>query len=292
MQASHEDKLSPDHSLDSEADISQDFNKLKIAGDLEDGDEKVEEYGAMDHHGDDDEEEEEEEEEDEDGEEFSFMFVGENTLQIAAEDAFVNGQIKTVFPLFNQDLLFSGNDSNSLHENLPMTPPVKKVFVEMNEEDGKMKPSTPENDGIMGPYCEWRGKKAVEASPESCKKSNSTGFSKIWRFKDFVGRCNSDGRDAFFLKQQWPGAAAADRAAGGRTAEEKSGKKDDSTVKIVRKVKKSGKNKTASLSAHEVYLRSKAKEEERRRSYLPYRPELMGFFTNVNGGLTKNVHPY
>ncbi|KAL0447127.1 UNVERIFIED_CONTAM: hypothetical protein Slati_1840600 [Sesamum latifolium] len=159
MQASLEEKLSPDHGLDSEAKISQDFNKLKLAGDLEDGDVKVEEYEAMDHHGDDDDdEEEEEEEEDEDGEEFSFMF-GKNTLQIAAEDAFVNGQIKPVFPLFNQDLLFSGNDSNSLHENLPMTPPVKKVFVEMNEEDGKVTPSTPENDGIMGPYCEWRAKR-------------------------------------------------------------------------------------------------------------------------------------
>ncbi|KAL0408607.1 UNVERIFIED_CONTAM: hypothetical protein Sradi_1795100 [Sesamum radiatum] len=286
MQASLEEKLSPDQGLDSEAKISQDFDKLKLAGDLEDGDVKVEEYEAIDHHCDDDEEEEEE---DEDGEEFSFMFVGENTLQIAAEDAFVNGHIKPVFPLFNQDLLFSGNDSNSLHENLPMTPPVKKVFVEMNEEDGKATPSTPENDGIMGPYCEWRGKKAVEASPESCKKSNSTGFSKIWRFKDFVGRCNSDGRDAFvFLNNN--GQAPQQSVAG--TAEEKSGKKDDSTVKIVRKVKKSGKSKTAPLSAHEVYLRSKAREEERRRSYLPYRPELMGFFTNVNGGLTKNVHPY
>lgn len=287
MQASLEEKLSPDQGLDSEAKISQDFNKLKLAGDSEDGDVKVEEYEAMDHHGD-DEEEEEEEEEDEDGEGFSFMFVGENTLQIAAEDAFVNGQIKPVFPLFNQNLLFSGDDSSSLHENLPMTPPVKKVLVEMNEEDVKVTPSSPENDGIMGPYCEWRGKRAVEASPESCKKSNSTGFSKIWRFKDFVGRCNSDGRDAFvFLNNNGQAPQPAPE-----TAEEKSGKKDDSTVKIVRKVKKSAKSKTASLSAHEVYLRSKAKEEERRRSYLPYRPELMGFFTNVNGGLTKNVHPY
>ncbi|KAK6133622.1 hypothetical protein DH2020_032652 [Rehmannia glutinosa] len=197
-------------------------------------------------------------------------------------DAFVNGQIKPVFQLFDRDLQFSGDGSISL----PMRPPVKKLFVETTEDNGGMTSSSAGDDEIVGPYCEWSSRKAVEAAPaEVCKKSNSTGFSRIWRFKEFVGRCNSDGRDAFVFLNNAPPRAAAPAVA------EKS-EKTESTVKVnSRKGKKKG-TKTAPLSAHEAYMRSKAKEEERRRSYLPYRPELMGFFTNVNGGLTKNVHPF
>ncbi|KAL0304678.1 UNVERIFIED_CONTAM: hypothetical protein Sangu_3070700 [Sesamum angustifolium] len=188
MQTSVEEKLNPDHNLCSEDKMSEDFyTHLKLR----------EENEAVD----DDYEEAEEEEE----EEFSFMCGGANTSPIAAEDAFVNGQIKPVFPLFNRDLLFSGEDSvaaAALHESLPMRPPVKKVFVETGEDNGQV---TPENDDVSGLYCEWSERKAVEASPEACKKSNSTGFSKIWRFKDLLGRSNSDGRDAFvFLNNAHP----------------------------------------------------------------------------------------
>ncbi|KAL0357921.1 UNVERIFIED_CONTAM: hypothetical protein Scaly_1477800 [Sesamum calycinum] len=246
MQTSVEEKLNPDHNLCSEHKMSEDFYTHLKLR---------EENEAVD---------------------------GDH----AAEDAFVNGQIKPVFPLFNRDLLFSGEDSvaaAALHESLPMRPPVKKVFVETSEENGQV---TPENDDVSGIYCEWSERKAVEASPEACKKSNSTGFSKIWRFKDLLGRSNSDGRDAFvFLNNAHPPPPPS--------AAEQSTKGDEKVerTKVKEKAKK-GKTAAARVSAHEAYLRSKAKGEERRRSYLPYRPELMGFFTNVSGGLTKNVHPF
>ncbi|KAI3467536.1 hypothetical protein Pfo_024199 [Paulownia fortunei] len=287
MQTSLEEKLSPDRNLWAETKISQDFyTHLRLSSDTKDDDVKQEENEAVDNHGDDEEEEEGEEE-------FSFM-CGANTSPIAAEDAFINGQIRPVFPLFNRDLLFSDEYSNGLHDNLPMRPPVKKVFVETSEENGQVTSSGPENEEVTGPYCDWSNRKAVEASPEVCKKSNSTGFSKIWRFKDLLGRSNSDGRDAFvFLNNgHAPPSSAEQPASGVAVKGEEKGEKKESTVKVKGTVKKgSSKGKTASLSAHEVYLRSKAKEE-RRRSYLPYRPELMGFFTNINGGLTKNVHPF
>ena len=64
------------------------------------------------------------------------------------------------------------------------------------------------------------------------------------------------------------------------------------TGKVINK-KGGVKGKTVSLSAHEVYMRNRGSQEvDRRRSYLPYRPELVGFFTNVNGGLRRNVHPF
>ncbi|KAL3644518.1 hypothetical protein CASFOL_009698 [Castilleja foliolosa] len=204
--------------------------------------------------------------------EFSFNCGELSTSSIAAEDVFINGQMKPVFPLFNRVLSFSGEDLFSLQENLPTKPPVKNIFVETNVQATTSSGSG--GDEIVGPYCEWSSRKTVEASSDQvCKKSNSTGFSKIFRIRERVGRSNSDGKDAFVFLNNGGGHAAA-------PAEEKA-------VKI----KKS--SKTTSLSAHEVYLRSKAQSDERlRRSYLPYRPDLVGFFTNVNVGLTKNVHPF
>ncbi|XP_075483557.1 uncharacterized protein LOC142523710 [Primulina tabacum] len=199
--------------------------------------------------------------------EFSFMCGDGDASPIAAEDAFINGKIRPVFPLFNRDLFFSDDEPDSLQlESPPSKPLVKKVFVE-TKDSVEMTSSSTRNDDIRGPYCEWASRKAVEVSPETCKKSNSTGFSKLWRFKELMGRSNSDGRDTFVFLNNGNAPPAA-------------------------KVKKGAKSKTASLSAHEVYLKSKARDEEKRRSYLPYRPELMGFFTNANSGLSKNVHPF
>lgn len=256
---------------------------------------------------DEEEEEVEEEEEEEDEEEFSFSLAFDglmNTEQISAEEAFDNGQIKPVFPLFNRDLLIEAEEGIDL-ENLKLNdriPNVKKVFLEAPNHD---------DDEAVGPYCEW-SKKAVEvaaSAPEGCKKSNSTGFSKIWRFKDLMHRCNSDGRDAFvFLNNNNnsnPSSSSApatgqreNKVARGETDKKQSvptierkvnGQVDGEVGKLKKKLLKS--NKKPAPSPHEVYLKSKAKDG--RRSYLPYRPELVGFFTNVNGGgLTRNVHPF
>ncbi|KAG6398794.1 hypothetical protein SASPL_140264 [Salvia splendens] len=250
------------NNIHTEKEISDDlYNQLKIMETEEDS--KLREFQITENSG-----EEEDEFDDEEEEEFSFASVGEDAAAISADHAFSDGQIKAVFPLFDQSLLLSGD--GDLPENFPMRPPVNKVFVET---------SSSADDQIAGPYCEWSSRKAVEAAPESCKKSNSTGFSKIWRLKEITCRSNSDGRDAFvFLNGNHapPSTAAAEKAAPPPET-----------------VKKSGKEKKKTVSPHEAYLRSKAKDEERqRRSYLPYRPELMGFFTNVNGGLTRNVHPF
>ncbi|KAJ8569786.1 hypothetical protein K7X08_006363 [Anisodus acutangulus] len=200
----------------------------------------------------------------EDEEEFSFA-CGIDAPPIAADEVFYNGQIRPLFPLFNQNLILSDQDLEALKEQLPLKPPVKKIFIQTE-------------DNSTGPFCEWsKNNKAIEATPDSlevCKKSNSTGFSKLWRFKDFLHRSNSDGRDTFvFLNPTL-----------------KVEEKDN----ISSQVKKSSKGvkKSEGLLAHEAYMKSKAKTEHRRRSYLPYRPEVVGFFTNANGGLTRNVHPF
>lgn len=154
---------------------------------------------------------------DEDEEDFSFAFDGVNLSTISAEDAFDNGHIKPVYPVFNRDILVGGGfgdvedlETLRLKDRLP---DVKNVFVEA--EDGGFRATTSSStadEEAVGPYCEW-SKKVVEAAPEVCKKSNSTGFSKIWRFKDFMHRSNSDGRDAFvFLNHPTPSTATSTAA--------------------------------------------------------------------------------
>lgn len=254
MQGSFEEKHSLDEYSDLETKLSRDSYKHM--------------NNSQDFH------EEEVENDDEEEEEFSFTCGGaDDASPIAAEDAFINGQIKAIYPLFDRDYFSTHDESDSLHENLPTKPPVKKFFVE-TKDSGELTSANAGDDATVG------ARKAVEVSPEVCKKSNSTGFSRIWRFKEFLGRSNSDGRDAFvFLNDNSHDPPMA--------ASEKGGE-----VKVLPAANKLKKGKTASLSAHEVYLRSKAKDGEKRRSYLPYRPELMGFFTNANSGLSKNVHPY
>lgn len=234
-------------------------------------------------------EEDDEVEDDDEEEEFSFA-CGIDAPPIAADEVFSNGQIRPLFPLFNQNLLLSEEDLEELKEQLPIKPPVKKIFIqtEGNSIPATTSSSLTENEEIAGPFCEWSKNKAIEATldnPEVCKKSNSTGFSKLWRFKDFLHRSNSDGRDTFvFLNPTTPAITPA-------TSSEK---KISGEGKVNGKVnkKKKGVKKSEGVLAHEAYMKSKAKTEDRRRSYLPYRPELVGFFTNVNGGLTRNVHPF
>lgn len=246
----------------------------------------------------DDEEEEVEDDDDNENEEEEFSFAcGIDAPPIAADEMFYNGQIRPLFPLFNQNLLLSDEDLEALKEQLPIRPPVKNIFIQT--EDNSI-PAT-SSEEIAGPFCEWSKNKAIEATrdnPEVCKKSNSTGFSKLWRFKDFLHRSNSDGRDTFvFLNPTTPAAKVEEKVVrkDETTTSEKKKKEISGEVKVIGKVTKKTKKvvkKSEGVLAHEAYMKSKAKAEDRRRSYLPYRPELVGFFTNVNGGLTKNVHPF
>ncbi|CAI0434714.1 unnamed protein product [Linum tenue] len=198
----------------------------------------------------DEEEEGEDDEDEEEEDEFSFSRAfGEDSL-ISAEEAFLNGQIRPIFPLFNQDLLLPDADA---------APAVQ-----------------PE-----GPFCEWRGKPSaaavVDPSPDVCKKSNSTGFSKLRRFRELVLRSNSDGKDKFAFLPHHHGHHNPEAASGTPA------KKTAATA--------SKKKKKVETSAFEkIYARRKQEEKSgKRASYLTYKQ--VGFFASVNG-LSKNVHPY
>ncbi|KAF7124338.1 hypothetical protein RHSIM_Rhsim12G0118800 [Rhododendron simsii] len=195
----------------------------------------------------------------EDDDDFSFWCAGNgDESPVSADDLFHNGQIRPMypmFPMFDQSLLSSADSK----VDLPRRPPVKKVFVEAKDA------SPPPVEGGEETFCEWSGK-AVEALPEICKKSNSTGFSKLFRFRDLLNRSNSDGRDAFVFLN---GSTAGSPKRESTSSEKKVGATAEGTKG---KARKGGKGETSSMSAH--YSRNRAlREGDRRRTYLPYRPE-------------------
>ncbi|KAF2547862.1 hypothetical protein F2Q70_00020508 [Brassica cretica] len=240
---------------------------------------------------------EEEEAGDEEDEEFSFACVNAEGSPITAEEAFEDGQIRPAFPLFNRALLFDQNDavSETDEDSESIRPRLRKVFVEDRDGDGEGKKA---EEGSLGAYCSWSGGTVAEASPETCRKSNSTGFSKLWRFRDLVLRSNSDGRDAFvFLNNS--NAAVGDKTqsssssskAAKLTSEDDKEEKKSTKAKKGKEKEKTSSSEKRTKSAHEkLYMRNRAlKEEVKHRSYLPYKQ--VGFFTNVNG-LSRNIHPF
>lgn len=248
-------------------------NQPGIEGDNED-EEEVEEQNE--------EEEDEEEEEEEEEQEFSFVCLNPDGSPIAADDLFQDGQIRPIFPLFNQDLLQAAADDASGDGDMAQRAPVRKLFVEDSPEESSSEPA--------GPYCEWRGGRTVtEALSERCRKSNSTGFSKLWRFRDLKLRCSSDGKDAFVFLSHHSSSSSVKTEKKNEKEEKKAKVKGSEETPKTKKMQKS--IKTASPSAHEkLYVKNRAqKEGDKRLSYLPYRQ--VGFFTNVNG-LSRNIHPF
>lgn len=232
-----------------------------------------------------------EEEDEEDGDsDFEFACLIPGGSPVSADDVFDNGQIRPFFPLFNRDLVFADSEPDPSLSPSVLRPPMKKVFAEAGVGGGADEP--------QGTYCEWTARIVEETppSPGSCQKSNSTGSSKLWRLRDLLPRSNSDGRDAVVMLSPPADAKPSDRGVEkAKRSTEKAVERKEADVEEAKKGKGKGKGKTTAPSAHERhYVKSRAaKESDKRKSYLPYRRDLLGlgFFTSVNG-LSKNLHPF
>lgn len=232
---------------------------------------------------DEDEEEEEEEDEGEDGE-FEFAFFPKDSVSspAPADEIFYNGQIRPVYPLFDTSLLYDVVGRRKDNEDLSyerdestrkppkVRLPLSKLFTEERELSNSSSCSSSEADELEGAapgtYCVWNPKSSdadatgMVAGKGQCKKSNSTGSSKRWRFRDLLHRSSSDGKERFVFINQ------ANR--------EEKFKKNTSPAVAGRKV---ADNTTA------VQPCGKSSGERRRESYLPYRQDLVGIFSNVHG---------
>lgn len=247
--------------------------------------------------------------EEEDEGEFEFAVVGQDFVSspTPADEIFFNGQIRPCFPLFNQDLLLDGADDKKevgfTHHKSPeevRPSPVttaatrrlslSKLFTE--DRDPPSSCSSSEADELDGvkpdSYCVWNPKAAAAAAAAAaaeegrCKKSSSTGScsSKRWRFRGLLHRSNSEGKDSLvFLPHSESRNARKNR---GENIE-----KIDKLSAVAPEIPKPTAGKDAPPTA--VYVKNDG--ERRRMSFLPYRRDLVGFFSNMNG-LSRNLHPF
>ncbi|KAL8141964.1 hypothetical protein V2J09_014996 [Rumex salicifolius] len=263
-----------------------------------------------------------EEEQEGDGDsDFEFVVPGaeENSSPISAGEIFINGQIKPLFPLFNTDLVFGNAEwnsnlqidsenqsvshqpstedkSNSSDTSAAIRLPLKKLLLSERETSLAASASCSEDeaDDLEGvnseTYCVWTPPKQ-----EMSKKSNSTGSSKRWKLRNLVHRSHSDGREKFvFLtpkqeEEQRRLSASEKPEISSRNTVERS-----SSGGGKRKEEKAQSTTSAAVGkAHwDHYLRNRAiKESDRRKSYLPYKQDLVGFFTNVNS-LSRTMQPF
>ncbi|KAH6798038.1 hypothetical protein C2S52_022592 [Perilla frutescens var. hirtella] len=228
-------------------------------------------------------------------EEFEFAFVtrdSELSSPISADEIFHNGQIRPVYPLFNRDLFLesmefqrgiNGKENGDRENTVPtIRLPLRKLFSEERETTMTMTTTSScsssegdELDGIpVDSYCVWRPKEAAAAAEGRCKKSSSTGSnSKRWKFKDLLHRSHSDGsKDDFVI-----------------LSPSNSGRKKQNEDRGKVTPVSAGKVKSAAAPPlPPLYNRDGG---EKRRSYLPYRQDLVGFFANVNG-VSKNLQPF
>ncbi|KAF5193855.1 putative DNA ligase-like protein [Thalictrum thalictroides] len=229
--------------------------------------------------------------------EFAVLTRDPESSPISADEIFSNGQIKPIYPVFNRDLLFAGgqDDFTKLQNGTKIRFPLKKLLIEEREPSSSSSSESDELETLPeGTYCVWTPK-PVKESPEMCKKSNSTGSSKRWRFRDLLHRSNSDGKDTFVFLT--PSTKKKEKKVENvdKSSEVSKEKRDSGEMKVAGKMNTKRNSGEGTTSAHEVhYVRNRAlKESDRRKSYLPYRQDLVGLFANVNmNGLNRTLRPF
>lgn len=210
------------------------------------------------------------EKEDNGDDDFEFAFVNTEPefSPISADEIFYNGQIRPIFntDLCSHDVQFKNEKVSAPTASIRL--PLRKLFIAERE-------TTPsEADDLEsippGTYCVWRPRAAEDSPTGQCKKSNSTGSSsKRWKLRDFLHRSNSDGKDTFvflttpFNKKREEKAESTTAADSAKIAGKVAGIPVGEGFPAVRCPKHGG--------------------DIRRKSYLPYRQDLVGFFSNVNG---------
>ncbi|TYG62913.1 hypothetical protein ES288_D07G270000v1 [Gossypium darwinii] len=170
------------------------------------------------------------------------------------------------FPIFNR------RDGDNVEQAIRI--PLRDLFIGDRDIPFSSSSSSSEADELEGlpadTYCIWKPKQSPESSPNSCKKSTSAGSSsssKRWRFiKDLLKRSNSTGN------------VSSSSSFSFLNLDKNEEKVNEKTAKATTKVKRDEK----SPAAKSFYVGNKVlKEGDKRRSYLPYRQDLVGIFANI-----------
>ncbi|WJX67406.1 hypothetical protein P8452_51872 [Trifolium repens] len=204
--------------------------------------------------------------------EFGFACTDVRGMHIFADDIFEHGKIRPIIHSSNQSLPFIPNPKNNASYNCPS---IRKNFIE-----NSIKPHSRSDgitNGLQNEPIQNVTLVEMKGASECYTKSNSTGMSNLWRFRENMNlRSNSDHKDCFVLMNP--------------SVPKKSSK--PKVENIVLKKRKDEKHKSA-LSAYEkIYVTNKKrKESNKRKSFLPYKQQLFGIFTNMNV-LGRNLHPF
>lgn len=205
---------------------------------------------------------------------FEFTHIISSDYDATAGEIFREGQIR---PVFNRDLL-TRNDSDQrdrgkkLTELLTLRLALEKSFRFAYGSDDEVRgpPSSPSSESEADDaYCVWRPE-AVGKSPLRYKKSDSAGAlaSKQWKLGDFLHRrSSSEGMEdsfAFFTP---------------KNGEQQEGEMQGTVESTQKAEKTNAKKKVSVASAHEVFCVRKL-QGEKRKSFLPYRQDLVGFFAS------------
>ncbi|KAM0927612.1 hypothetical protein ACQ4PT_002744 [Festuca glaucescens] len=212
-----------------------------------------------------------EEEGDEDGGGFTFP-----ALPFAAD-----GRIVPVYPIFGRP------PSPPAPETATVRLPLGRLLLEerdfrARQRDGERPPPAPEGGELEGvapeSYCLWAPGQSAPASPRVCRKSGSTGSVLRWRSisERFVGRSHSDGKEKFVFLSAGSGPPKQDEQ--GESGRKGDGAVGDRGQSHYTKGGGGGGGGSGGASG-------------RRRSYLPYKQEIVGLFANVSG-LRRSYPPF
>uniref|UniRef100_A0ACD5TZ93 Uncharacterized protein n=1 Tax=Avena sativa TaxID=4498 RepID=A0ACD5TZ93_AVESA len=249
-----------------------------------------------------------------DGEfEFPCFAGGDHGFPALADDLFADGRIRpaTFYPVFGRRP--SGASSVDVDGLAPAPAPATerrkrgqlgRLFLEESRAWNSSSSSTGsttstsstgttddyDGGGIEGAapesYCVWAPGATVAPSsprPPRPSKSGSTGSMARWRrISDLVvGRSHSDGKEKFlFLPANPPVPINKNPRPKPNTSSGGAKKKTEiGTVAAAQRAAQYGAAKAAGAGAP-------------RRTFLPYREELVGFFANVHGISRSHPHPY
>ncbi|RHN41389.1 hypothetical protein MtrunA17_Chr8g0365571 [Medicago truncatula] len=189
--------------------------------------------------------------------EFSFACTKVRGLHIFADEIFENGKIRQIPHTFDQSLFIYPTSNNNVSH---LRPPLKKIFIKNSVNRHSMLggiSKESQNESLQNMTMV-----EIKASNECYEKSNSTGSSNLWKFRQNMNlRSNSDHKDSLVLLN----------------ASDPKNSRKPKVENIVNKKRKDEKHKNG-LSAYEkLYVSNKTrKDSNKRRSFLPYKRQLLG----------------
>ncbi|WVZ14204.1 hypothetical protein V8G54_011770 [Vigna mungo] len=201
-------------------------------------------------------------------------------------EALAEAEIPT-FPIFDRDLSAEaengGRGRDSGEEAIQST--LGKLLLEDSTSCSSSEVDDELENVPPGTYCVWTPKPSPASTP--CRKSKSTGSSssKRWKLLDLLRRSNSEGKEsAVFLTPPVNSVKKGVKSENGKKIVASG--RDSKMFPAIAAIGGGGKRfpAIAAVSAHEaLYVRNREmRREDKRKSYLPYRQDLVGFCVNLN----------